>query len=465
MQSSHDQQVELPYVGAENPPTIVPGPQAETRGRRRRRSQSSTPDSRRPSPMSGTHHHYLPPTSSFSRSRSNSRSRSRVPRASIYPAYPASPYQTQWSVDPRAGRYVPLPSPAPYVVPPTYHSQPRPQFPPGFQPLPLHWASGISQIPPDQRTYSTYFTPPAPGIIQIPPDQQTYSTYFTPPPGIIQIPHDQRSHSTYFTPPGSTRSSRDRSATAELRSSLEHHPAAYVAVDPFRRTSSPSIIGSGLPVAYEYGDTPAPIMVYPFKSRRTLFKALIVSVLATFAEFIFDTVPRQLYLHFLLRLPYFYFSRVARIFEEADMTMPEIKEMAVTNVGQLQHNFIDFPQTVSMGPHMLNLKSSWEGFIESLLREWKTLNIISVLLLSYVLRLGSLHFFPILTGSNSAILTILQIQGAANDPLTRNCALFSLICALMSLLYGCMYIIRFGTMRKPHKAAAWAAVSGARCRM
>ncbi|KDR79535.1 hypothetical protein GALMADRAFT_49089, partial [Galerina marginata CBS 339.88] len=69
--------------------------------------------------------------------------------------------------------------------------------------------------------------------------------------------------------------------------------------------------------------------------------------------------------------------------------------------------------------------------IDSLLKEWKTLNIISVLLLS-------------------AILTILQIDIAASDPLTRYSALLSMICALMSLLYGCIYIIRFGTMRKTY---------------
>jgi len=55
---------------------------------------------------------------------------------------------------------------------------------------------------------------------------------------------------------------------------------------------------------------------------------------------------------------------------------------------------------------------------------------------------------------------MLQIQSAAADPLIRYSALLSLLCALMSLLYGCMYIIRFGTMRKTHKAAEWAAVSG-----
>lgn len=59
----------------------------------------------------------------------------------------------------------------------------------------------------------------------------------------------------------------------------------------------------------------------------------------------------------------------------------------------------------------------------------------------------------------SAILTILQIDTAAQNPITRYTALFSLICSLISLLFGCMYIIRFGTMRKPYKAAEWALVS------
>ena len=59
----------------------------------------------------------------------------------------------------------------------------------------------------------------------------------------------------------------------------------------------------------------------------------------------------------------------------------------------------------------------------------------------------------------SAIITILQIGNAAHDPLIRYTALLSMICALMSLLYGCMYIVRFPTMQKTYKAAEWAFVS------
>ncbi|KAJ7593765.1 hypothetical protein C8J56DRAFT_776475, partial [Mycena floridula] len=91
----------------------------------------------------------------------------------------------------------------------------------------------------------------------------------------------------------------------------------------------------------------------------------------------------------------------------------------------------------TFSPALSHFKDTWETFIEALLREWSTLNIISALLLP-------------------AILTLLQIDAAVHDPIARTAALISLICALMSLLYGCLYIMRFGTMRQPHKAASWA---------
>ncbi|KAJ6485237.1 hypothetical protein DFH09DRAFT_803884, partial [Mycena vulgaris] len=154
-----------------------------------------------------------------------------------------------------------------------------------------------------------------------------------------------------------------------------------------------------------------------------------------------DSFARQLYLHFLLRIPSLYFSRVARIFEDAQFSLPEIKRMALDEWNSKElakgaHMFLAHQDREQLPRSLLNFRSSWEGFIDSLMREWKTLNIISVLLLS-------------------AILTMLQIEAAAH-PIIRTSALCSLICALMSLLYGCMYIIRFGTMRKMHKASSFA---------
>ncbi|PPR01360.1 hypothetical protein CVT24_006314 [Panaeolus cyanescens] len=167
------------------------------------------------------------------------------------------------------------------------------------------------------------------------------------------------------------------------------------------------------------------------------------------------SIPSQIYLNFLLRLPSLYFSRVARIFEEADLTLPEIKKMAFETAfrGKLADSnsvqrALEYAMPIAgrgtgkgdapaIPVAYECLKASWEFFIDSLMREWKTFNIISVLLLS-------------------AILTILQIEEAAADPITRYAALHSLICALVSLLFGCSYIIRFGTMRKTYKAAEWA---------
>lgn len=55
-------------------------------------------------------------------------------------------------------------------------------------------------------------------------------------------------------------------------------------------------------------------------------------------------------------------------------------------------------------------------------------------------------------------MTLFQVNAAASDPIIRNTAFVSLICALMSLSYGCMYIIRFGTMRSMYRATRWAEV-------
>ncbi|KAJ6551437.1 hypothetical protein B0H19DRAFT_863405, partial [Mycena capillaripes] len=155
--------------------------------------------------------------------------------------------------------------------------------------------------------------------------------------------------------------------------------------------------------------------------------------------FVVETIPRQMYLHVLLRIPSLYFSRVARIFEDAQLSLPDIKRMARASAEQWNRNPMTLMQQGDekpLPPSLLNFRSSWESFIDALMREWKTFNVISVLLMS-------------------AILTLLQIEDASH-PVTRTTALFSLICALMSLLYGCMYIIRFGTMRKMHKASSLA---------
>ncbi|KAI0059345.1 hypothetical protein BV25DRAFT_1860623 [Artomyces pyxidatus] len=161
--------------------------------------------------------------------------------------------------------------------------------------------------------------------------------------------------------------------------------------------------------------------------------------------FLFDTFPRQLYLHTLMRLPSLYFSRVARIFEDAEVSRPDIQRMidacvTVKDDGDHGPVRLPFPEDWNpphVSPALARFKYSWEAFVDTLVREWKTLNVVSALLLS-------------------AILTIFQIPDAAGDPVTRTAALLSLVCALMSLSYGIIFIIRFGTMRSMYRASRWA---------
>ncbi|KAJ3755358.1 hypothetical protein EV360DRAFT_85976 [Lentinula raphanica] len=250
--------------------------------------------------------------------------------------------------------------------------------------------------------------------------------------------------------------------------------------------------------------------------------------------FFLDTLPRLIYLHLLLRIPSMYFSRVARIFEDAEVSKPDIQRMVEacgrggshflppppqqqqqtqTNaipVGQEPANnannaqaqpsslyatinssarglgpasaasnlaaaaaasVVDLPLPLPedwkfplVSPSLIRFKLSWETFIDSLMREWKTLNVVSALLLSCVFCLF-LIVHNRATDENakkhsiySAILTMFQIDSAETDPLTRTAALLSLICAIMSLSYGCIYIVRFGTMRSMYRASIWAEV-------
>ncbi|KAF7770741.1 hypothetical protein Agabi119p4_6715 [Agaricus bisporus var. burnettii] len=154
--------------------------------------------------------------------------------------------------------------------------------------------------------------------------------------------------------------------------------------------------------------------------------------------FLTDVLPHQAYLHCLLRLPYLYFSRVEQIFDSANLTLEQMKHMALQiSVHGGGGDDDDGKVTPEIPKGYSRLKKSWERFIDSLLREWKTLNIISGLLLS-------------------GILTIFQIEGTQKDPVTRYMAFWSLISALLSLLYGCIFIIRFSGMRRVYQATEWA---------
>jgi len=109
--------------------------------------------------------------------------------------------------------------------------------------------------------------------------------------------------------------------------------------------------------------------------------------LATYIlAFLLDTLPRQIYLHLMLRLPHLYFAHVIHIFEDAEMSLPEIKQMALEANNYLKDPATNISKTLYLessftSPRYNHLSSSWGAFIDSLMREWKIFNIISVLLL------------------------------------------------------------------------------------
>ncbi|KAL1728173.1 hypothetical protein EV714DRAFT_215745, partial [Schizophyllum commune] len=180
------------------------------------------------------------------------------------------------------------------------------------------------------------------------------------------------------------------------------------------------------------------------------------------AAFLWRFIPTTLYLCVLFCLPALYFSRVARVFENAELCRRDIIRMGVARATQWEkalgsshasggsqgrayggiknyaygYHFHE-PQANELSFPLLQFKTTWEQFVDNLLQEWKVLNVISALL-------------------TSAVLTILQIKAAAADPIVRTAALLALICTLMSLLYGCLYTVRFGSMKAMYKASEWA---------
>jgi len=94
----------------------------------------------------------------------------------------------------------------------------------------------------------------------------------------------------------------------------------------------------------------------------------------------------QLYRHALLRHPSIYFSRVSRVFEDAEVSRPEVERMVVgLEMGEAfrwpaNHEWV----TPNVSPALIRFKGSWESFVDSVLKEWKTLNVVSALLLTCV---------------------------------------------------------------------------------
>ncbi|KAF9477555.1 hypothetical protein BDN70DRAFT_100883 [Pholiota conissans] len=170
-------------------------------------------------------------------------------------------------------------------------------------------------------------------------------------------------------------------------------------------------------------------------------------------------VFQLIYFLILLRLPSLYFRRISWLFDTANLSLFEITEMAFTTFDGAdptdKSQMTSGPKThereeSELPPGYGKLKKAWEDLIDSFKHEWEIFNVVSALLLTMVCQLFNY----------SAILTILQIDAAASDPITRYAALFSLMYALTSLLFSSIYILGFGTiMRKTYITSECAKVA------
>jgi hypothetical protein len=109
---------------------------------------------------------------------------------------------------------------------------------------------------------------------------------------------------------------------------------------------------------------------------------------------IFKFLVQGFYLSMLLFIPRLYFSRVERILRNAQMSLEDMEHMFVVGLGKWNRKRWNsripvFIQNSPMYPAFMQFSLSWEFFIDSLMEEWKTFNIVSVLLSAYVLFSGS----------------------------------------------------------------------------
>ncbi|KAI6027084.1 hypothetical protein EDC04DRAFT_2899357 [Pisolithus marmoratus] len=293
--------------------------------------------------------------------------------------------------------------------------------------------------PPDARPTLNYATPSWTRVHPTPPPRQPLYTSTSPPP--LHHADHAVTRSTRRVQLSPTFPARDPPLpSAEFSSRRLRRFSIYNSPDIEHAIIDPVACEESLFFCFPGPDPKAHIRKHAQRVR----------------DFLTYTVPRQLYLHLMLRLPSLYFSRIARLFEDADVSQPDIDRLlrscdASNRARDRRERMSPIPQTAhahnhdlglpfsddwtaeNVGPALVRFKTSWESFIDSLLREWKTLNLVSALLLS-------------------AILSMFQNTEMAYDPLTRTTALLSLTCALMSLSYGCVYIVRFATMKTMYKA-------------
>lgn len=211
---------------------------------------------------------------------------------------------------------------------------------------------------------------------------------------------------------------------------IEPHfpPAPVIDFDPARHQPPPF---------------PSPQPIFPLAHEYTVPPSQVHQPQMIITEFVFDSIPHQVYSTVaFLQIPTFYQMRVFRAFEDVEISIPEIRG-AMLDITQQKlegDNPVKTrprrPSSKSDAKKFKKLLEAWKEFVETVVKEWETFNIISALLLS-------------------AILSILQMDVAV-IPIIRYPALISLFCAFISLTFGSIYVSKFSEMKRASVAAEFA---------
>ena len=92
------------------------------------------------------------------------------------------------------------------------------------------------------------------------------------------------------------------------------------------------------------------------------------------------SLPRIMYNIVLFKLPSHYFSQVARIFVDANYDLAELQRMALESLVR-PARVLGHDGRIDLSTNYGEMQQSWDRCIDDLIKEWKALNVISVLLL------------------------------------------------------------------------------------
>ncbi|TFK72066.1 hypothetical protein BDN72DRAFT_378122 [Pluteus cervinus] len=146
----------------------------------------------------------------------------------------------------------------------------------------------------------------------------------------------------------------------------------------------------------------------------------------------------QFYVLLLFRFPAMYFDRFAHVLEHMDLTRQQVDDVVYArrrSEQQPQPN-LGHVAEAEIPQGLVRFRKCWESLMESLSKEWETMNIVSVLLLG--IDVG-----------------MIQISDIASQAPTRAASLLSLLCSLTSLLCGCIYAMRTPSMRRVTESTKW----------